>query len=238
MYTWAQLHALYMLAIEGTSDLREWDKRPLANGINATRVARRSNLQPRYNICPTTQIDAIIEQDGKRALVPMRWGLIPRWWKKTIKELPATFNARSDTVADKPMYRDAFRRRRCILPASGYYEWRKGDDGGREPHYFTRTDGEPLSLAGLWDEWTDPATGEIVLSATIIVTDANAEAATVHNRMPVILEQDQFANWLSGKSGTEILQPVPAGTLTEHRVSRRVNSSRADENDETLIEPE
>ncbi len=128
MYTWAQLHALYMLSqCEST----------------------RSNLQPRYNICPTTQIDAVIEQNGERALVPVRWGLIPRWWKKTIKELPATFNARSDTVADKPMYRDAFRHRRCILPASGYYEWRKGDDGGREPHYFTRTDGKPLSLAGL-----------------------------------------------------------------------------------------
>ena len=216
MYTWAQLHALYMLAIEGT----------------------RSNLQPRYNICPTTQIDAVIEESGTRALHPVRWGLIPRWWKKTVKELPATFNARSDTVSEKPMYRDAFRRRRCILPASGYYEWRKGDDGGREPHYFTRADGKPLSLAGLWDEWTDPATGEIVHSATIIVCDANAEAATIHNRMPVILEEHQFADWLSGKSGTEVLQPAPAGMLTEHRVSRRVNSSRADEHDETLIEPE
>jgi putative SOS response-associated peptidase YedK len=228
MYTWAQLHALYMLAFDGTSDLREWDKPQ----------ARRSNLQPRYNICPTTEIDAVVEKDGVRRLVSMRWGLIPRWWKKTVKELPATFNARSDSVAEKPMYRDAFKRRRCIIPASGYYEWRKGEDGGREPHYFCRADDEVLSLAGLWDEWTDPATGEIVTSCTIIVTDANEEAATIHNRMPVILEKDQIANWLSGKSGTEVLRPSPAGTLTEHRVSRRVNSSRADENDETLIEPE
>jgi putative SOS response-associated peptidase YedK len=170
----------------------------------------------------------------------MRWGLIPRWWSKPPKDLMrlSTFNARVETVTTKPFFREAFKRTRCIIPASGYYEWRKGEDGGREPHYFRRADGEIISLAGLYEEWTDPATGEIVTSATIIVCDASEEAAHIHNRMPVILEQHQIEDWLFNKSGVEVLQPAPAGTLTEHRVSRRVNSSRADENDETLIEPE
>ncbi len=217
MYTWEELHALYMLSPGGPRE--------------------GSNLQPRYNICPTTQIDIIRERDGRRELVSARWGLVPSWWKKPLKELPATFNARSDTVAEKPMFRGAFRARRCIIPASGYYEWRKGEDGGREPHYFTRADKAILSLAGLWEEWVDPASGEVVTSATIIVTDASQDLSHIHHRMPVILEADQISDWLSGKSGPELLNPSPEGTLVEHRVSRRVNSSRSDENDETLIEP-
>jgi putative SOS response-associated peptidase YedK len=218
MYTWAQLYALYKLAADAT--------------------APKSNLQPRYNICPTTQIDIIRDRNGKPEILSARWGLIPSWWKKPLKELPATFNARSDTVAEKPMFRAAFKSRRCIIPASGYYEWRKGEDGGREPHYFTREDGAVISMAGLYEEWTDPATGEIVTSATIIVTDASEEIAHIHHRMPAILEQDQIEDWLLHKSGLEVLKPAASGTLKEHRVSRRVNSSRTDENDETLIEPE
>jgi putative SOS response-associated peptidase YedK len=222
MYTWAELYALYMLTFDDTS----------------AAPSPRSNLQPRYNICPTTQIDIIRDRNGRPELVQARWGLIPSWWKKPLKELPATFNARSDTVHQKPMFRAAFKSRRCIIPASGYYEWRKGEDGGREPHYFKRVDGAVISMAGLYEEWTDPATGEIVTSATIIVTDASEEVAHIHNRMPVILEQNQIEDWLFNKSGVEVLKPAPEGTLREHRVSRRVNSSRADENDETLIEPE
>jgi putative SOS response-associated peptidase YedK len=224
MYTWEQLHRLYMLTHEAT-----W---------KSDKPAARSNLQPRYNICPTTQIDIIRNMNGRPEILAARWGLVPSWWKKPLKELPATFNARADTVAEKPMFRAAFKSRRCIIPASGYYEWRKGDDGGREPHYFKRVDGAVLSMAGLYEEWTDPATGEIVTSATIIVTDASEEVSHIHNRMPVILEQHQIEDWLTHKSGAEVLQPTPPGTLAEHRVSRRVNSSRADENDETLIEPE
>ena len=224
MYTWEQLHRLYMLTHEAT-----W---------KAGNPAARANLQPRYNICPTTQIDIIRDMNGRPEILAAHWGLIPSWWKKPLKELPATFNARAETVAEKPMFRAAFKSRRCIIPASGYYEWRKGEDGGREPHYFRRVDGAVISMAGLYEEWKDPATGKLVTSATIIVTDASEEVAHIHNRMPVILEQDQIEKWLFGKSGVEVLKPAPEGTLQEHRVSRRVNSSRADENDETLIEPE
>ncbi len=218
MYTWAELHALYSLS----------------PGLENA----RSNLQPRYNICPTTEIDIIRARNNRPEILAARWGLIPSWWKKPLKELPATFNARAETVHQKPMFRAAFKSRRCIVPASGYYEWRKGEDGGREPHYFRRVDGAVISMAGLCEEWTDPSSGEIVTSTTIIVCDASGEVAHIHNRMPVILEQNQIEKWLTGKSGVEVLKPAPEGTLQEHRVSRRVNSSRADENDETLIEPE
>ena len=116
------------------------------------------NLQPHYNIAPTDTIDVIrLDQDGKRELVPMRWGLIPGWWKKSLKEMPATFNARAESVADKPMFRNAFKERRCIIPASGFFEW-TGEKGAKQPHLFTAADGSPmLAFAGLWDRWHDPA---------------------------------------------------------------------------------
>jgi putative SOS response-associated peptidase YedK len=100
------------------------------------------NTQPRYNVCPTTAIDAVIERDGQRELLPMRWGLIPSWWSKPLKEMKlAAFNARVETVMDKPMFRDAFKRTRCLIPASGYYEWQDTPDG-KQPYYFTRRDGK------------------------------------------------------------------------------------------------
>src|SRR3954451_11889590 len=131
---------------------------------------RPCNLRPRYNIAPTTTIDGIrLDQDGGRELVPMRWGLIPGWWKKSAKEVPATFNARAESVAAKPMFRSAFKERRCIIPASGFYEW-TGEKAAKQPHLFTAADGSPvLAFAGLWDRWRDPDSGDEVLSCTIIV---------------------------------------------------------------------
>ena len=120
MYTCAELVRLYRLTIPA------------------------SNLQPRYNICPTTTVDVVIVGEGQRSLVPMRWGLIPGWWKKPIKEMRlATFNARAETVAEKPMFRDSFQRRRCLMPASGYYEWADTPEG-KQPYYFTRRDAVAL----------------------------------------------------------------------------------------------
>ena len=109
------------------------------------------NLPGRYNICPTDAIDVVIERGGQVDLVPMRWGLIRSWWKKTAKEVPATFNARAETLAVKPMFRDAFRHNRCLIPASGYYEWLKTPTG-KQPYYYTARDGVPLTMAGLWNE--------------------------------------------------------------------------------------
>jgi putative SOS response-associated peptidase YedK len=168
-YTWREIHDLYGL----------------------TGAAR--NLQAHYNIAPTDTVEVVRPTDGGATeLVSMRWGLIPYWWKKPLKQLPATFNARAESVADKPMFREAFRRHRCIIPASGYYEWIARPDG-KQPYFISAADGSVLSFAGLWERWKNPETGEPVVSCTIIVTDANALTRPIHDRMPVLLDKVDFA---------------------------------------------
>jgi putative SOS response-associated peptidase YedK len=195
------------------------------------------NLRPRYNVCPTDPVDIVREDEGKRELIPMRWGLVPRWWSKPLKEMRvATFNARAETVETKPFFRDAFKRNRCLIPVSGYYEWQT-TPGGKQPWYFSAADGSPLlTAAGLWDEWKDCGTGEVLKSCTMIITEPNEFVAEVHDRMPVLLTPDQFAPWLSGEAGTECLRPAPSDYLQRWPVSKRVNSSKADADDPTLIE--
>src|SRR4029077_15538377 len=131
-------------------------------------------------------------------------------WSKPLKELRmATFNARAETVDTKPVFRDAFKRTRCLIPMSGYYEW-KDTPSGKQPWYFTARDGSPLlTAAGLWDEWKDRATGERLKSRTMIATGTNDFAADIHDRMPVFLTEPEFAPWLSGEAGAEYLKPVP-----------------------------
>ena len=136
-------------------------------------VGAARNLQPRYNIAPTDSIDVVMPSKDGPVLVPMRWGLIPSWWKKTAKEVPSTFNARAESVAEKPMFRSAFKHNRCIIPASGYFEWMKMPDG-KQPYFINAGDGGVLSIAGLWDRWHSKDTGEAMLSCTMIITDANA----------------------------------------------------------------
>ncbi len=209
-YTWSEIHALYRL------------------------TTPPANLQPRYNVCPTTPINTVVAREGRNELVPMRWGLIPAWWKKKAKETPATFNARAETVAEKPMFRSAFERGRCVVPASGYYEWRD-TRGGKQPYYFTRRDEQPISIAGLWDEWKDIETGERTKSCTMIITQANVLVGEIHDRMPVILEGEIDAG-LTGGAGTELLKPAANEVLQKWPVSRRVDSSRASDEDGTLID--
>jgi putative SOS response-associated peptidase YedK len=194
------------------------------------------NFRPRFNVCPTTTIDAIVAEDGKRELIRARWGLIPGWWSKSIKELKlATFNARAETVAEKPFFRGAFKRKRCLIPISGYYEW-QDTPGGKQPWYFTPRDGSPaLTVAGLWDEWTDKETGKPLKSCTMIITEPNEFVAEVHDRMPVLLAEDDYDPWLRAEAGIELLKPAPNNLLQKWPVSRRVNSSRADDDDPTLI---
>jgi putative SOS response-associated peptidase YedK len=120
------------------------------------------NLQAHYNVAPTDPVDVVkLATGGTTELVSMRRGLVPWWWKKPLKQVPASFNARAETVADKPMFRDAFKRQRCVIPASGYYEWLKRPDG-KQPYFISATDGRVLSFAGLWDRWKNPETGEPV----------------------------------------------------------------------------
>ena len=195
------------------------------------------NTRARYNICPTTTIDTIVEREGKRELARMRWGLVPSWWSKPLKELKlATFNARAETVAKKPFFRSAFKRTRCLIPVSGYYEW-QNTPSGKQPYYFTARDGSPaLTIAGLWDEWRDKVSGEVLKSCTMIITEPNEFVADVHDRMPVLLAEKDFEPWLSGSAGLELLKPARDDLLQSWPVSKRVNSSRAPDEDATLID--
>jgi putative SOS response-associated peptidase YedK len=213
--TWAELVALYRLTMD----------------------APPHNLPPRYNVCPTDPVDVVTEQDGKRDLVRMRWGLVPRWWSKPLKELrAATFNARAETVETKPFFRDAFKRTRCLIPISGYYEW-QNTPSGKQPWYFTARDGSPiLTAAGLWDEWKTRETGEQLKSCTMIITEPNDFAAQIHDRMPAFLTEGQFGPWLSGEAVAGILKPAPNDFLQRWPVSKRLNSSKADADDPTLID--
>ena len=213
--TWAELVALYRLTME----------------------APPHNLRRRYNICPTDPVDVVTAEEGKRELVTMRWGLVPWWWSKPLKELRmATFNARAETVDTKPVFRDAFKRTRCLIPMCGYYEW-KDTPSGKQPWYFTAADGAPLlTAAGLWDEWKNRDTSERLKSCTMIITEPNEVAAEIHDRMPVFLTQEQFTPWLSGDAGAEYLKPVPNDYLQRWPVSKRVNSSKADADDATLTD--
>ena len=195
------------------------------------------NTRARYNVCPTTTIDTVVGTNGKRQLVPMRWGLIPSWWSKPIRELKlATFNARAETVAEKPFFRGTFKRNRCLIPLSGYYEW-QDTPGGKQPWYFTARDGSPaLTVAGLWDEWENPETGRPFKSCTMIICGPNKFVAEVHDRMPVLLAERDFEPWLGDEAGLELLNPAPNDLLQKWPVSKRVNSSRASDDDQALIE--
>jgi putative SOS response-associated peptidase YedK len=215
-YTWQQIHALYRL----------------------TAPAAIPNLQPVYNVCPTDPVDTVVASDGKRDLVEMRWGLVPFWWSKPLKELRlATFNARVETVATKPFFREPFRSKRCLMPVSGYYEW-QDLPSGKQPWYFTARDGSALlTVAGLWDEWKNRETDERIKSCAMIICEPNNFVAEVHDRMPVLLQPEQFDHWLTGEMRAEELIPTPNDYLQRWPVSRRVNSSKADKDDATLIKP-
>lgn len=197
-------------------------------------VAR--NLQTHYNVAPTDTVEVVKRAEGGGAeLVPMRWGFIPYWWKRPIKQVPATFNARAETVASTAMFRDAFKRHRCVVPASGYYEWLKEPDG-KQPYFISAAQGGVLSFAGLWDRWKNPETGELVTSCTIIVTNANELTGTIHNRMPVVLDDADVQSWLNRTVGAEVLKPAAENRLRMWPVSRRVNKTGNADDDPTLID--
>ena len=198
-------------------------------------IGQPRNLAPRYNIAPTTPIEVIRPSDAGDELLPMRWGLVPPWWSKPLSDLPSTFNARAETVADKSMFQAAFRTRRCIIPASGFYEW-TGEPGHKTPHYFTSPSAEPLALAGLWEHWRSPE-GRDVLSATIIVGPANEWMQRIHDRMPIILDWRDADDWLASHHPARLLRPAPEDALREWTVSRRVNHAGVGDDDPALIEP-
>jgi putative SOS response-associated peptidase YedK len=189
----------------------------------------QSNYPPRYNIAPTDQIPIIRvdPRDGTRELAMARWGLVP-WWSKQIPKVPH-INARAETVHTARMFKAAFAKRRALIPATGFYEWQKRADG-KQPYRFQREDLQPFAFAGLWE--FARIGDEDILSAAIIVGEPNPLAATVHDRMPVILEPDDYDRWLDSDSGVPelkaLLKPFPAERMRAEAVSRAVNSVKND----------
>ena len=180
-------------------------------------------FRPRYNIAPTQYIAAVrLDSQGKRQLAMLHWGLIPSWAKDT-KIGYSTINARGDTVATKPAFRSAFKKRRCLVLADGFYEWEKTGKV-KLPWLYEVDGGKPFAFAGLW-EWWQPAGAEKSLeSCTIVTTDANELASQVHNRMPVILDAEDYDGWLAGEDIPLI--PFPPERMTARPISTYVNNAR------------
>lgn len=188
-------------------------------------VSASVEVQPRYNIAPTQFIAAIRDDENReRELVMLRWGLVP-FWAKDPSIGNKMINARAETVAEKPAYRAAYRHRRCIVLADGFYEWHREGDV-KTPHFISLASGEPFALAGLWETWTDKESGEPLQTTTLITTAANDFMTPLHHRMPVILESNTAGEWLAGS--TDLLDDVAAITpaLQAWPVDRRVNNAR------------
>jgi putative SOS response-associated peptidase YedK len=200
----------------------------------AAEILEEAGLLPRFNLAPTEFLPGIrLDEKGAVTWDIFRWGLIPRWAKPD--RIPdKTFNARSETVAEKPTFRDAWKTRRCILPVSGYYEW-TGEPGNKQPFLFYRADGSPLILAGLWETWKH---GDNVVDSCTVITRASAgRLAEYHHRMPVFLDRADVDMWLKGSESDAQTLIEHDGTdfVGIHPVSREVNNSRNDY--ASLIEP-
>jgi putative SOS response-associated peptidase YedK len=210
---------------------------------------------PSWNVAPTDSVlgvrdrparppeDGAAEGGGEpeRILMSFRWGLIP-WWSKDAKSGSRLFNARGETVTTRASFREAFKERRIIVPADGFYEWRKTKTGAKQPHYFDRADGQPLAFAGLAERWRDKNAGSdapLIRSCTVITTSAGPDMSGIHDRMPVILDPAVFDVWLDPANEDveelrALLRPPPAGTVAHHPVGPRIGNVR--NNDPTLIE--
>lgn len=201
---------------------------------------------PDYNVAPTTRILGVaVDREGVRRIGRFQWGLVPSWAKDPSGSA-RLINARSESVFDKPSFRHLVPRRRCIVPMDGFYEWRTVHDtppparAPKEPVYVTRVDGAPLAVAGLWSSWRPDDRSPWLHTCCIVTTEANATIASVHDRMPVILEAEEWGAWLdpSNSDRAEIeslMNPAAVDVVTVRRVSTRVNSVR--NNDPSLLDP-
>lgn len=194
------------------------------------------NFPPRYNIAPTQEVPVVRLAgtegggEGGRELAMLRWGLIPSWAKEAAIS-NRMINARAETVSEKPSFRNAFRERRCLIPADGFYEWTKSD-GAKQPYRIHRDDDGPFAFAGLWERWRQA--GETIESCTIVTTDANDALQPIHHRMPVILDPEDFDTWLDAENtprdvAQALLRPYSGGGFASYRVSTHVNSPRNDD---------
>jgi putative SOS response-associated peptidase YedK len=191
-----------------------------------------SELRPRYNVAPSQNIPIVWKEGDKRRIVLARWGLIPHW-AKDMKIGYSMINARAETVAEKPAFRNAFKHRRCLIPADGFFEWQVIPGSKvKQPWFIALRDREPMALAGLWERWRSPE-GEDLESCSIIVTDANALMQPIHDRMPVVLAPEDWDAWLEPdakdtRSLQSLLKPYPAEDMQAWPVSTKVNSPRND----------
>mgnify|MGYP001024583865 CR=1 FL=1 len=189
------------------------------------------DFPPRYNIAPTQPIAVIWEQSGRRTIQLVRWGFVPGWVKDP-RAFSLLINARAETMAEKPSFRDAVRNARCIVPASGYYEWMKGKDGVRQPYYITMADDSPMVFAGLYSTWSGPD-GEEVDTACIVTVEPNLEISSIYDRMPAMLQGEAVDAWLNTReidtrAATQLALPLPPGSLKYHPVGKAVGRTDAD----------
>ena len=206
----------------------------LAAQFGVDEIVDEDVIRPRWNVAPTDPVPGVVESsEGVRRLRPLRWGLLPSFVTDPGSGAKR-INARAETVATSPAFRAAFARRRCILPADGFYEW----DEGRQPWFIRRADGLPLAMAGVWEVWRG-ADDVLVRTCAVITTTANAMVAPVHDRMPAILEIAEYEPWLDrgadGRDALALVRPAPEDLLVRHPVSTRVNNVRHDGPE--LIEP-
>lgn len=201
------------------------------------RYPEQPNFPPRYNVAPTQPIPVVRLNEGARQFTLMRWGLLPSWVKDP-KIFALLINARGESVTQKPAFRAAMKRRRCLIPADGFYEWKSV--AGRKVPYFVRAgSGAPLAFAGLWETWTGPD-GEEIDTAAIVTTSANRAVADIHGRMPVIIPPEAFDLWLDcvnvdAVTASALIVPAPNDLLEAHEVSTAVNRTAND--NPKLLEP-
>jgi putative SOS response-associated peptidase YedK len=205
---------------------------PPAAMVEIFRVLNQLDFPPRYNIAPTQPVVAIWEQGARRIAHLARWGLVPGWVKDP-REFPLLINARAESMAEKPAFRDSVRNQRCVLPANGYYEWHTGPDKKKTPYYISMADGQPMALAGLYTTWMGP-NGEEIDTVATVTTSANGDLEHIHDRMPVIIPLDRVDDWLNTrevdtKQAMQLALPLPEGVVAFRRVSTKVNSARFDE---------
>lgn len=184
-------------------------------------------LEKSWNVAPTDPVYVIAEREGTRQLGTMKWGLVPHWAKDTRS---IHINARSETVATTPAFRDSFARKRCLIPADGFYEWEAPEEG-RTPHWVYRADGHPMVFAGIWASRLDPETDQWQRTCSIITRDSEGPITSIHDRMPVVLIPDVWDAWLDRdlqdpEAAAQLLQPIDPESIMEHAVSRDVNSVR------------
>jgi putative SOS response-associated peptidase YedK len=191
-------------------------------------IVNAPNLTARYNIAPTQDVAVVrLHADGKHYIDQLRWGLIPSWAKDK-KIGYQCINARGETVAEKPAFRAAFKQRRCLMVADGYYEW-QNVDGKKLPWLFTVGDDEPIAFAGLWESWKSPE-GETIETAALVTTEPNEVAAQIHDRMPAILDPADYEKWLDPKAQPDslksLVKPYSPSRMKARRVSTKLNNAR------------